>query len=252
MRADQIALQLYTMRDRTKQDFIGTLQALAATGYTAVEFAGYGDVGVGQLRKTLDDAGMQAMGAHIQYDRFASAFDEVVDELHTLGAQFAIVPSIREELRTDTDAVRRLAATFNEWGNTCRAAGLRFGYHNHGFEFAPLAGADGTTMYDLLTSETDDSLVAMELDVYWALHAGADALALLKREASRIPILHMKDLGPELEKADLPVGAGTIQWGPFLDAAKQHVEWYVVEQDHPQDPMVDVTTSLRELEGMVS
>lgn len=251
MRANQIALQLYTVRERTKADFIGTLQALAATGYTAVEFAGYGDVGAGQLRKTLDDIGMRAIGAHVPYDRFASEFDAAIDELHTLGASFAIVPSIREEHRADADAVRKLAATFNEWGEKCKAAGLRFGYHNHGFEFAPLAGADGN-MYDLLTQETDAALVALELDVYWALHAGADALALLKREAARIPILHMKDLGPEPEKADLPVGAGTINWDPYFQTAQQHTEWYVVEQDHPQDAMIDVTTSLRELEGMAS
>lgn len=251
MRADQIALQLYTVRERTKQDFVGTLQALAATGYTAVEFAGYGDLPVGQLRKTLDDVGMRAMGAHVPYDRFTSDFDEAIDELHTLGADFAIVPSVREEHRSDADAVRRLAATFNDWGERCKAADLRFGYHNHGFEFAPLSGADGKTMYDLLTAETDPALVALELDLYWAAHAGADALSLLKREASRVPILHMKDLGPEPDKADLPVGAGTIHWGPILDAAEQHVEWYVVEQDHPHDAMVDVTTSLRELEGMV-
>ncbi len=249
MHADQIALQLYTVRERTKEDFIGTLQALAATGYTAVEFAGYGDIGVGQLRKTLDEIGMRAMGAHVPFDRFNSAFDEVVDELHMLGADFAIVPSIREEHRADADAIRQLAATFNTWGEKCKAAGLRFGYHNHGFEFAPLTGADGN-MYDLLTAETDPSLVALELDVYWALHAGADALALLKREAARIPILHMKDLGPEPEKADLPVGAGTIQWDPYFKAAQQHTDWYVVEQDNPQDAMVDVMTSLRELEGM--
>lgn len=251
MRADQIALQLYTVRERTKRDFTGTLQALAATGYTAVEFAGYGDLPVGQLRKTLDDLGMRTMGAHVPYDRFTSDIDEAIDELHTLGAGFAVVPSVREEHRADADAVRRLAATFNEWGERCRKADLRFAYHNHGFEFAPLAGADGATMYDVLTSEADPSLVALELDVYWAAHAGVDPLALLKREAARIPILHMKDLGPEPERADLPVGAGTLHWAPILEAAAHTVEWYVVEQDHPHDALVDVTTSLRELEGMV-
>ena len=37
MRKDQIALQLYTLREASKQDFIATLRKVAELGYRAVE-----------------------------------------------------------------------------------------------------------------------------------------------------------------------------------------------------------------------
>ena len=44
MDTQQIALQLYTVRDHTQRDMLGTLHAVAQIGYRAVEFAGYGGV----------------------------------------------------------------------------------------------------------------------------------------------------------------------------------------------------------------
>ncbi|MGN6812570.1 MAG: sugar phosphate isomerase/epimerase, partial [Thermomicrobiales bacterium] len=64
MKAEQIALQLYTVRAETARDFAGTLRALGAMGYRAVEFAGFGNLSAGELRAVLDEAGMRAMGAH--------------------------------------------------------------------------------------------------------------------------------------------------------------------------------------------
>lgn len=253
MRADQIALQLYTVRERTAADFVGTLRALAATGYTAVEFAGYGGIPIAEMRATLDELGIRAISAHVPYARFESEIDTVIDELLTLGSRYAIVPFVGEEMRGDAAIVRQMAENFNAWGERCRAAGLTFGYHNHDFEFRPIDGeAGGQTMYDILLAETDPASVTLELDIYWVLRGGEDALALLTREINRIPIIHMKDLGPAPDHADLPVGAGTIDWAPIFAAGEGKVEWFIVEQDHPADAMTDVATSLRALESMAS
>src|SRR5687768_7735541 len=194
MRKDQIALQLYTVREKAAADFVGTLRELAGAGYRAVEFAGYGGVPVAELRATLDELGMRAMAAHIPYDRFASEFDQVVGELRTLGADFAIVPWLAEERRGDPAETRRLAATFNDWAARCRTEGLRFAYHNHGFEFEQLPGEDGRTMLDVLLAETDPNLVGFELDVFWAGYANVDPVDLLRRHGARIPLLHVKDM----------------------------------------------------------
>jgi sugar phosphate isomerase/epimerase len=252
MRTDQIALQLYTVRERTAADFVGTLRELAAIGYRAVEIAGYGKVPVRALRAALDELGLRATGAHMAYERFEAEFGQVVAELRALGAEFAIVPWLARERWGGGQGVRRLAARFNEWGERCRAEGLTFGYHNHAFEFEPLPGEGGRTMLDALLAETDPALVAFELDVYWAAYAGADPLGLLRRHAERIPLLHLKDMGVDPERSDVPVGAGTITWGPILEAAEAGVQWYIVEQDNPRDPLADVTASLRAVEAMAT
>jgi len=65
VREDQIALQLYTVREHTAGDMPGTLRRLAEMGYPAVEFAGYGGLSPEDLRTLLDDLGMRAAGAHV-------------------------------------------------------------------------------------------------------------------------------------------------------------------------------------------
>jgi sugar phosphate isomerase/epimerase len=89
-------------------------------------------------------------------------------------------------------------------------------------------------------------LVGLELDVYWANAGGGDPVALLERYGDRIRLLHMKDVGPD--GRDAPFGEGSLPWHELLPAAaRAGVEWYVVEQDEPNDPLRDVETAFRNL-----
>lgn len=252
MKQGQIALQLYTVRAETAKDFLGTLRRLAALGYRALEFAGYGGVPVGELRAALDEYGLQAISAHVPYDDFATRLSEVLAELRTLGCAHAVVPSLPAARRGDVEAVRAVAATFNRWGAACRAEGFQFGYHNHNFEFTPLA-PDGGTLFDILATATDQALVNLEIDVAWAHVAGVDPVDLLRRHTGRVPLIHVKDLAPGDEVVDVPVGDGILPWPRILAAAEAAgTQWYIVEQDHPRDPLADVERSLRNLEGMAA
>jgi len=253
MKASQIGLQMYTVRERVSVDMLGTLKELADIGYTAVEFAGYGGVPVGDLKATLDELGIRAFAAHVGLDQFRTRFDGVVEDLTTLGIEFAIVPFValadRAGLFGDLDAI---ASTFNDWGARCKDAGLRFGYHNHDFEFAPAESGEGTLL-DGLLGATDPALVSLELDAFWAAYAGFDPLAVIKQYSDRIPLLHAKDMALGEQKADAPVGEGILPWREIIDAADAAgTEWYIVEQDHPKDAMVDVGTSLKALQGLSS
>ena len=248
MKADQIALQLYTVRDRTAQDFVGTLRQLAAMGYQAVELAGFGGLGVAELRGVLDDLGLRAMGAHVQFAQFEASAEQVCADLQTLGCDYAIVPSLPAEHRVDEALLRQAAASFNRWGAVAQAAGQRFAYHNHAFEFAPLGGG---TAYDIIVAETDPTLVALEVDLFWAFYGGVDPVALTRRLGSRAALLHVKDMAPGEERTDTPVGEGIMPWDQLLAVgAEVGAAWYIVEQDHPKDSMEDVRTSLRNLERM--
>ena len=249
MRIEQVGLQLYTVREAAARDFTGTLRRVAQIGYRAVELAGYGGLAVPALRATLDGLGLRAMGAHVAYTQFETRIDEVCAELRALGCDYAIVPSLPPALRGHAAGARQAAANFNRWGAACRDAGLRFGYHNHAFEFAPLA--DGRTLYDTLVAETDPALVGMEVDCFWVAYGGASPVAVMRRLAGRLPIVHMKDLEPGPARADAPVGAGLLpykQWIAIGEAAG--AEWFIVEQDHPKNALEDVATSFRNLQAM--
>lgn len=245
----QIALQLYTVRERTARDMVATLKELTGIGYQAVELAGYGGLAVPDLRAVLDHVGLRAMGAHVPYDGFATQPGRVLEDLQQLGCEFAVLPSLPPQLRTGS-GVRSLPATFNGWGEQCRAAGLRFAYHNHDVEFTPVRDGDGGCLFDLLLAETDPAFIGFELDVYWTRFAGADPIALLQRHSGRFPLIHVKDMADDSARSDAPVGTGIIDWRAVLDAAAG-CSWAIIEQDHPADPLADVTVSLRNLERMM-
>ena len=248
MRRDQISLQLYTVREHTARDMVGTLRRLAEMGYTAVEFAGYGGLSPEDLRPVLDELGLRASGAHVPLDSWEADPERVIADMNTLGSAHAVVPIAPPERRRDAAGVGQLAEGFNRWGELCRSAGLTFSYHNHAFEFAPL---DGETMWDVLIRETDPDLVHLEIDLYWVRYGGADPEALLRDLADRISLVHLKDMADDERRSDLPVGEGTMPWQSLLRAADAAgVEWFVAEQDNPRDALEDVQSSLRYMQEM--
>ena len=169
MKAEQIALQLYTVRDRTAKDFVGTLRELAAMGYRAVELAGFGGLGVTEMRGVLDDLGLRAMGAHVQFAQFEASAEQAAPNWRRSAATTrSCLPCRRNFARTRRCCARR-RSRFNRWGAVAQAAGQRFAYHNHAFEFAPLGNG---TAYDIIAGETDPALVALEVDLFWAFYGG--------------------------------------------------------------------------------
>lgn len=246
---NQIALQLYTVREHTQADMLGTLRALADMGYRAVEFAGYGGVATSEIRALLDERGMRAAAAHVGLQLWQEDTAAVFRDLHTLGCSYAVVPWVGEEYR-NADGMRRLADRLNAIAAQCRAEGLRCAYHNHAFEFE--SSVDGKTLWDLITEGTDPALVDLELDVFWAQYGGADPVALIEQFSGRVPLLHIKDMADAESRRDAPVGDGVMPWDRILPAGRAAgTEWYIVEQDHPQNPLPDVERSLHALEALL-
>ncbi len=247
MRRDQISLQLYTVREHTARDMPATLRHLAEIGYTAVELAGYGGLSAHDVRAILDDLGLRASGAHVPLDSWETDPEAVISEMHALDCSHAVVPII-PPTRRDEEAVSRLAESFNRWGELCRSEGVTFSYHNHAFEFAP---AGETTMWDTLLRETDPGLVHLELDLYWVRYGGVDPDSALRDLGDRVSLVHLKDMAPDEQRSDLPVGEGTMLWPELLRAADDAgAEWYVAEQDNPRDAFEDVRSSLQYLRGL--
>ncbi len=251
MRRDQIALQLYTVREAAGQDFVGTLKRVAEMGYPAVEFAGFGGLSAPDLRARLDEFGLKAPSAHIPYASLVEDAAKATADLKTLGTEYAVVPYIGNEHRESVDAAKRFAASLNPIARTVTDAGLKFAYHNHDFEFRPIPDGSGKTMWEILQEETDPATVAFELDIYWVAYGGGDALAILQANPARYPLLHFKDMTGEGDaRRDAPVGEGTVDWGPFLTASEGTSHWFVVEQDTPDDAFPDVERSLRAMEKL--
>jgi sugar phosphate isomerase/epimerase len=249
MRPDQIALQLYTVRDVARTDLAGTLRAVAGAGYRAVELAGLPETPTPELAKMLGENGLQVVASHEAIEGLRADADGVAGRLAELGSPRAIVPWMPEGDRRTADDVRRFAAELNGFASSFARHGITLGYHNHAFEFSAL---DGATIWDVLLGELAAG-IELELDVYWAAAGGRDPVSEIGATAGRVRLLHMKDRAAGAEPHDAPPGEGTLQFPAIVEAGRAAgVEWYIVEQDTPRDPIDDVARGLVYLRSLAA
>ena len=229
--AAPLGLQLYTVRDLMAADLPATLELVASVGYREVEFAGYFDKSPQDVRRHLDAVDLRAPSAHIGYEEFAANVDAVIEHAVAVGHEFVVVPAVPEDQRASLDDYLQHAENFNRWSEACRNGGLRFGYHNHEFEFTEI---DGRLPYDLILSETDPENVEMELDLAWARAGNADPLKYFEAWPGRFPLCHIKDLDTNGNEAD--IGDGDVAFERIFASARQAgLQHGFVERDHPAD-----------------
>ena len=135
----------------------------------------------------------------------------------TIGTDLAIIPAgIPEETFTTHDGLKRAADQLNALRGKAAEAGLRFGYHNHWWEFEPVL--EGRHALEMLVDLVDPAVV-FEVDTYWAAVGGAGAAAVLGRLGDRVVALHVKD-GPTVKgEPNVAVGSGAMPVPEILAAA---------------------------------
>ena len=229
--ANMIGLQLYTVRDLLDKDFEGTIQKVAAIGYRNLEFAGYYNRTPEQVRALLDRLGLVSTSSHIGAQLMRADAALQIRTAKTIGQDFITIPSYPFPRDGGIDAWKKGAAEFNQWGALCKAAGITLAYHNHSAEFAAVAG--GPSGYDVLMRETDPSLVAFEMDLYWTAFADRDPLALFAQYPGRFAMWHVKDLLlTNGTKGMAPVGKGTLNFREYFSHASQAgMKHFFVEHD---------------------
>jgi sugar phosphate isomerase/epimerase len=248
LRIPRIGLQLYTVRGLMKQDVEGTLTKVAEIGYREVEFAGYFDRPPREIRAMLDRHGLVAPSAHVPYESIATGWDAVLDAAHVVGHHYVVVAWIPEGERRDLDGWKRVGATLTRAGEACRAAGLQFCFHNHSYEFVPMAGQ---LPYDVLLAAADRRLVQLELDLFWITNGGQDPVTYFRKYPGRFPMVHVKDMAPGPEKKMADVGKGSIDWKRiFAQSRLAGIEHYFVEHDEPADPLGSIRASYEYLKDL--
>src|SRR3954452_2715108 len=214
MNHDQIALQLYTVRELTATDLGGTLVAVADAGYRSVELAAMPPTEPVTLKRLLADAGLRPIASHEGIDSMRADAGAIVDRVADLGCPRLVLPGMERADRSSADAVRRFADDVNGFVGMVADRGLRLGYHNHDWEFEPL---DGTTTWDILL-ERLAAEVDLEIDVYWATVAGRDPVTLIRETGGRVRTLHMKDLIAKPQPHDAPAGDGELDFPAVIAA----------------------------------
>jgi sugar phosphate isomerase/epimerase len=234
----KLAAQLYTLRDFTKtaEDFDNALGICHEIGYEAVQLSAVGcmagdspEVDAKTARMMLDHNGLKCCATHRAWDSLKNRTAFEIEFHQELGCDYVAIgglwPKDYREFRTFLSEAAPVIQQL-------KAAGIRFGYHNHSHEFVRNPET-GKTWYDVLIDEGGADLM-LEIDTYWVSHAGVDPAKLLARCAGRIPVIHVKD--KEVVPGDgpvyAPVGEGNLDWAAIVAAGERGgVEWFAVEQD---------------------
>jgi len=236
-----IGIQLYSVRRVLERDFEGTLARLASIGYKEVEFAGYFERKPEKVRLVLDRHRLTAPSGHVPIEIVRRDWAQALDTAQTIGHRYVVVPWLPEEDRRTLDDLKRVAAEFNRLGEEARHAGIRFAYHNHDFEFAPV---NGRLLYDVLLAETDQANVGFELDLMWITKGGQDPLTYFGRYPGRFEMVHVKDSTGKPDHQQVDVGSGTIDFRRIFAAREQAgIRHFFVEHDDPADELAFARTS---------
>jgi sugar phosphate isomerase/epimerase len=245
-----IALQMYTVRDEAAKDFTGTLKQVAGIGYKAIELAGMHKLSATALKAVLDDLGLKVIGNHVPMQDLENNLSRVFDENHTLANKYIVMPWLPEERRKTAQDWIALAQSLNAIGAKCQTEGFQLCYHNHDFEFQTFGGQ---VAYDLIFSRVDPKNVHTEIDVYWVRYAGKDAVAMIRRFAGRVPLIHIKDMTKATPHTFAEIGEGIIDFKPIFEVSQSSgVQWYVVEQDACNRPALEsIRISWRNLQRLI-
>ncbi|RAJ08792.1 sugar phosphate isomerase/epimerase [Chitinophaga skermanii] len=255
---DVLSIQLYSVRADMKQDPLGTLKKVAEMGYKNVEHANYINRKfygwtAQEFKKVLADLGLSMPSGHTVMGKqhwdadkkdFTDAWKYTVEDAAVLGQKFVISPWLDESLRQNIDDFLRYMEVFNKSGELCKKSGMKFGYHNHDFEFSQQL--NGQKVFDLILQNTDPTLVAQQLDIGNMYHAGGIALDIIKKYPNRFELMHVKDEIKTAGKGEMGghgggyestvLGKGIIPIKEIIEIGKKSggTKYFVIEQESYQ------------------
>lgn len=251
---ETFGIQLWTVKEEMAKDAKATLKSIASFGYKQVESC---DTGKGifwgmtapEFKKYQEELGIQMISSHCNPDftvkkEKEGEFKKLADDAASIGVKYLLNP-FPGELKT-YDEYKKVAEGLNRLGEIAKAAGIRYGYHNHHMEFLPLA--DKAIGEEILLNGTNADLVDFEMDLYWVVKAGQDPEEWLKKYPNRFKLVHIKDLYSAEKMAEIeanekaepfwPIGGSTelgkgkINFAQILKTAKENgVENFIVEQE---------------------
>jgi sugar phosphate isomerase/epimerase len=232
----KIAFQLYSSRNFPPLE--RQLEGLAAIGYDAVEpwLPAY-EASATEFRRKIDAAGLACYGFHLPFKGLVADPQRFIDIAKTIGATLLIPPYLEPQDRpTTAEGWQAIGRELGRVRAIVEAEGLRLAWHNHDFEYRPLA--DGSLPIEHLLSAGGDGL-GYEIDFAWVIRGGGDPLTELKRWKHRLYAIQVKDTAPPGTTAEggwTPMGEGIVDWQAlwplFAETPADHL---VVEHDEPAD-----------------
>lgn len=238
-RAQQIGLELYSLRNQFEKDVPGTMAKVKAMGFKEVEMTGTYGLDFPSFIKILAQNELSVVSFGADFNKLRDFPQALADEARSYGAKFVVCFWIPHEGDTFTQAdVDSAAEVFNKAGQVMARNGLLLCYHPHGYEFGTYKEG---TLFDYMTEKFDNRFVQFEMDVFWIKQAGQDPVALLRKYHSRWVLMHLKDRKPGTPDSDngkaddesnVVLGEGDVGIAAIVKEAKEYgIRYFFIEDE---------------------
>jgi len=237
--AQEIGLELFSMRNQFKQDIPGTLAKI--NGWNIREIEGGGSYGLPreEFKKLLFENNLKMVAVGADFDQLSSNPQAAIEEAKAFGAKYIVcfwIPHKGDSFNIQN--IQKAENVFNSAGKIINNNGLSLCYHPHGYEFRPYGKG---TLFDHLVVHTDPRYLNFEMDVFWVKHPGQDPVALLRKYPRRFPLLHLKDRKPGTignqngsadEETNVVLGQGDVGIASIMkEAIRDGVKHYFIEDE---------------------
>lgn len=242
-------VQLYSFRDAMAKDAKGTLEKIASIGLKKIESARSGKghyygLSPKEMKEACDALGMTLVSGHVALD---NNFERTMEEAVASGQEYLICSSMPSKGQT-VENYKKVAEAFNKAGAECQKRGIKFGYHNHEYEFE---SENGQVLYDVLMDHTDANLVHMELDLGWVIVGGKDPLDYFEKYPGRFPLWHLKDMNMT-KKESTEFGKGGLDIKTMMQNQKasgvKHI--FIEQEEYATTPLESMKHNMKFLKNL--
>jgi sugar phosphate isomerase/epimerase len=237
--AQEIGLELYSLREKFKTDVPGALATIKSWGIHEIEGGGTYGLPMDEYKKLLAQNDIRMVSVGADFNALAKNPQTAIDEAKAFGAKYIMcswIPHNGDEFSIED--IKKAIDVFNTAGKQIHDAGLSLCYHPHGYEFRPY---EGGTLFDYLAQHTDPKYVNFEMDVFWVKHPGQDPVALMQKYPNRFVLMHLKDRKPGTEgnqngrapeETNVVLGQGDVNIAAVMKEAKKiGIKHYFIEDE---------------------
>ncbi|WPR76284.1 sugar phosphate isomerase/epimerase [Algoriphagus sp. NG3] len=235
--AQEIALQLYSLRNEMKVDPAKYHEQISEWGISALEGGGGYGMSDDAYGKLLADNNLRIIGVGADYNQLTKDLQPIIDQAKKYGAKYATCYWIpHAEGPISMEEIKIATALFNSVGQELSKEGITFLYHPHGYEFTK---KEKSVPMDYMLKSSKN--FAFNFDVYWVKMGGGDPLEIMKKYPGKFPMLHLKDRkkgtpGSKDGRGDVEtnvvLGTGDIDIaGIIKEAKKQGTEYLTIEDE---------------------
>ncbi len=237
LHAQEVALQLYSLRNEMKIDPVKYHQLISEWGISALEGGGGYGMSDDAYAKLLADNNLSVIGVGADYNQLTKDLQPIIDQAKKYDAKYVTCYWIpHTDGPISIEEIKIATALFNAVGEELKKEGITFLYHPHGYEFAK--NGKGVTFDYMLKNAKN---FAFNMDVFWVKMGGGDPLKIMKKYPGKFPVLHLKDRkngtpgskdGHGDVETNVVLGTGDIDIaGLIKESKKQGTEYLSIEDE---------------------